>query len=173
MEEFLLKLNNPHVGKEYLWIHLIKRTLNVNFFQDLKNLLDISVDFVAELGTTNITIQKLLRLERGSVILKNQQERVWSFISTIKSLAKVKWWSMKKTLPFIINEILDSKQLSNTSKKRIYETSRRFYGSFLFTFAQTLTYNVYERSDRIDVMLSFGSPHQRVLAKKMMPLLSP
>ena len=56
-----------------------------------ENLLDISVDFVAELGTTNITIQRLLKL----------QVKAWNFTSTARFLVKAKSWFMKKTLQFV------------------------------------------------------------------------
>ena len=43
--------------------------------------MDISVDFIAELGTTTVSINELLKFEAGSVIdLENQLARAWSYI---------------------------------------------------------------------------------------------
>lgn len=83
-----------------------------------ENLLDISVDFVAELGTTNITIQKLLKLERGSVIdlEKPAGESVELYINN-KIFGKGEVMVYEKNLAIRINEILDSKTVIQYFKK--------------------------------------------------------
>ena len=75
-----------------------------------ENLLDISVDFVAELGTTHITIQRLLKLEKGSVIdlEKPAGESVELYING-KIFGKGEVMVYEKNLAIRINEILDSK----------------------------------------------------------------
>ena len=83
-----------------------------------ENLLDISVDFVAELGTTNITIQKLLKLEKGSVIdlEKPAGESVEHYINN-KIFGKGEVMVYEKNLAIRINEILDSKTVIQYFKK--------------------------------------------------------
>jgi len=83
-----------------------------------ENLLDINVDFVAELGTTNITIQKLLKLEKGSVIdlEKPAGESVELYINN-KIFGKGEVMVYEKNLAIRINEILDSKTVIQYFKK--------------------------------------------------------
>ena len=83
-----------------------------------ENLLDISVDFVAELGTTNITIQRLLKLEKGSVIdlEKPAGESVELYINN-KIFGKGEVMVYEKNLAIRINEILDSKTVIQYFKK--------------------------------------------------------
>ena len=63
----------------------------LNSYEDI---LDITVDFVSELGTTNMSVSELLKLEVGSVI--DLRGRAWSFTSIREFLEKVKLWSMRK-----------------------------------------------------------------------------
>ena len=86
-----------------------------------ENLLDISVDFVAELGTTNITIQRLLKLEKGSVIdlEKPAGESVELYING-KIFGKGEVMVYEKNLAIRINEVLDSSAvLYYLSKERL------------------------------------------------------
>ena len=83
-----------------------------------ENLLDISVDFIAELGTTSITIQRLLKLEKGSVIdlEKPAGESVELYING-KIFGKGEVMVYEKNLAIRINEILDSKTVIQYFKK--------------------------------------------------------
>ncbi len=84
----------------------------------LENLLDIGVDFSAELGSTYISIQKLLKLERGSVINleKPEGESVELYINN-KIFGKGEVMVYEKNLAVRINEILDSKTVIQHFKK--------------------------------------------------------
>ncbi len=45
-----------------------KEYLEKKLLSGYENLLDINVDFIAELGTTFLSIDKILKLEKGSVV---------------------------------------------------------------------------------------------------------
>ncbi len=66
--------------------------------QSYEDILDITVDFVSELGTTNMSVAELLKLEVGSVIdlEKPAGESVELYINK-RILAKVRLWFMKKS----------------------------------------------------------------------------
>ncbi|MDD3323755.1 MAG: flagellar motor switch protein FliN [Sulfurospirillaceae bacterium] len=83
-----------------------------------ENLLDISVDFIAELGTTHLSVQKLLKLEKGSVIDldKPAGESVELYINN-KIFGKGEVMVYEKNLAIRINEILDSKTVIQYFKK--------------------------------------------------------
>lgn len=65
--------------------------------QSYEDILDITVDFVSELGTTNMSVAELLKLEVGSVIdlEKPAGESVELYINK-RILAKARLWFMKK-----------------------------------------------------------------------------
>ncbi len=83
-----------------------------------ENLLDISVDFIAELGITTMSIRELLKLEKGSVIdlEKPAGESVELFVNS-KIFGKGEVMVYEKNLAIRINEILDSKTVIQYFKK--------------------------------------------------------
>ncbi len=85
-----------------------------------EDLLDINVDFIAELGTTFLSIDKILKLENGSVIdlEKPAGESVELFINK-KIFGKGEVMVYEKNLAIRINEILDSKSVIQYFKKEI------------------------------------------------------
>ena len=85
-----------------------------------ENLLDISVDFIAELGTTFLTIDEILKFENGSVIdlEKPAGESVELFINK-KIFGKGEVMVYEKNLAIRINEILDSKSVIQYFKKEL------------------------------------------------------
>ena len=85
-----------------------------------ENLLDINVDFIAELGTTYLNIDEILKLSKGSVIdlHKPAGESVELFINK-KIFGKGEVMVYEKNLAIRINEILDSKSVIQYFKKEI------------------------------------------------------
>jgi len=80
----------------------------LGLFKSYDELMDISVDFIAELGTTTVSINELLKFEAGSVIdlEKPAGESVELYIN-------------EKNLAIRINEILDSKSVIQYFKKEL------------------------------------------------------
>ncbi len=97
-----------------------KKYLEEKLLFGYENLLDISVDFFAELGTTFLSIDKILKLESGSVIdlEKPAGESVELFINK-KIFGKGEVMVYEKNLAIRINEILDSKSVIQYFKKEI------------------------------------------------------
>jgi len=97
-----------------------KKYLEEKLLSGYENLLDINVDFIAELGTTFITIDKILNLEKGSVVdlEKPAGESVELFINK-KIFGKGEVMVYEKNLAIRINEILDSKSVIQYFKKEI------------------------------------------------------
>lgn len=97
-----------------------KKYLKDKLLLGYENLLDINVDFIAELGTTFITIDKILKLEKGSVVdlEKPAGESVELFINK-KIFGKGEVMVYEKNLAIRINEILDSKSVIQYFKKEI------------------------------------------------------
>ncbi|BCX78662.1 flagellar motor switch protein FliN [Campylobacter sp. 19-13652] len=89
-------------------------------FKSYDELMDISVDFIAELGTTTISIAELLRLEAGSVIdlEKPAGESVELYINN-RIFGKGEVMVYEKNLAIRINEILDSKSVIQYFKKEL------------------------------------------------------
>jgi len=85
-----------------------------------ENLLDINVDFIAELGTTYLSIDDILKLAKGSVIDLNKPagESVELFINK-KIFGKGEVMVYEKNLAIRINEILDSKSVIQYFKKEV------------------------------------------------------
>ncbi|MCF6173382.1 MAG: flagellar motor switch protein FliN [Campylobacteraceae bacterium] len=85
-----------------------------------ENLLDINVDFIAELGTTYLNIESILKLGKGSIIDLNKPagESVELFINK-KIFGKGEVMVYEKNLAIRINEILDSKSVIQYFKKEI------------------------------------------------------
>ncbi|WP_442861622.1 flagellar motor switch protein FliN [Campylobacter sp. RM16192] len=80
--------------------------------------MDISVDFISELGTTTISVRELLKLENGSVIdlEKPAGESVELFINN-RIFGKGEVMVYEKNLAIRINEILDSKSVIQYFKR--------------------------------------------------------
>ncbi|WP_024953881.1 flagellar motor switch protein FliN [Sulfurospirillum arcachonense] len=97
--------------KEY-----IKETLLAGY----ESLVDINVDFIAELGTTSLSIRDLLKLDKGSVIdlEKPAGESVELFVNN-KIFGKGEVMVYEKNLAIRINEILDSKTVIQYFKKEV------------------------------------------------------
>ncbi|EAH8148744.1 flagellar motor switch protein FliN [Campylobacter jejuni] len=88
--------------------------------QSYEDILDITVDFVSELGTTNMSVAELLKLEVGSVIdlEKPAGESVELYINK-RIFGKGEVMVYEKNLAIRINEILDSKTVLQYFKKEI------------------------------------------------------
>jgi len=97
-----------------------KKYLEEKLLSGYENLLDINVDFIAELGTTFISIDKILKLEKGSIVdlEKPAGESVELFINK-KIFGKGEVMVYEKNLAIRINEILDSKSVIQYFKKEI------------------------------------------------------
>lgn len=95
-------------------------TQGKGLFKSYDELMDISVDFIAELGTTTISIAELLRLEVGSVIdlEKPAGESVELYINN-RIFGKGEVMVYEKNLAIRINEILDSKSVIQYFKKEL------------------------------------------------------
>lgn len=98
----------------------IDYTIGTGLFKSYDELMDISVDFIAELGTTTIRIAELLRLEVGSVIdlEKPAGESVELYINN-RIFGKGEVMVYEKNLAIRINEILDSKSVIQYFKKEL------------------------------------------------------
>ncbi len=85
-----------------------------------EKLLDISVEFIAELGTTFLTIEEILKLEKDSVIdlKKPAGESVELYINK-KIFGKGEVMVYEKNLAIRINEILDSKSVIQYFRREI------------------------------------------------------
>ena len=98
-----------------------KEYLESKLLSSYENLLDINVDFIAELGTIFISIDKILKFEKGSVIdlEKPAGESVELFINK-KIFGKGEVMVYEKNLAIRINEVLDSSAvLYHLSKERL------------------------------------------------------
>lgn len=84
------------------------------------DILDISVDFIAELGTNTMSIREILGLEKGSVIdlEKPAGESVELYING-RIFGKGEVMVYEKNLAIRINEILDSKSVIQYFKREI------------------------------------------------------
>ena len=92
----------------------------LGLFKSYDELLDISVDFIAELGTTTVSINELLIFEAGSVIdlEKPAGESVELYINN-RIFGKGEVMVYEKNLAIRINEILDSKSVIQYFKKEL------------------------------------------------------
>ena len=92
----------------------------LGLFKSYDELLDISVDFIAELGTTTVSINDLLKFEAGSVIdlEKPAGESVELYINN-RIFGKGEVMVYEKNLAIRINEILDSKSVIQYFKKEL------------------------------------------------------
>lgn len=85
---------------------------------DYSELLDISVCFTAELGTTSVKVEEFMKFEVGSVIdlEKPAGESVELYINR-RIVGKGEVMVYEKNLAIRINEILDSKSVIQYFKK--------------------------------------------------------
>ncbi len=97
-----------------------KEYLETKLLSGYENLVDINVDFIAELGTTALTIRELLKLDKGSVIDlgKPAGESVELFVNN-KIFGKGEVMVYEKNLAIRINEILDSKTVIQYFKREL------------------------------------------------------
>ncbi len=93
---------------------------HMGLLETYEDILDISVDFVSELGTTNMSISDLLKLDVGSVIdlEKPAGESVELYINK-RIFGKGEVMVYEKNLAIRINEILDSKTVLQYFKKEV------------------------------------------------------
>ncbi len=89
-----------------------EKELGKNGKLNYEKLADISVEFIAELGSTSITIKELLTLQNGSVIdlQKPAGDSVELYINN-KIFGKGEVMVYEKNLAIRINEILNSKNI--------------------------------------------------------------
>lgn len=78
-------------------------------WMDYSGLLDMEVEFIADLGETELTIAEVLKLEKGSIIdlKKPAGESVESYVNG-RILGKGEVMVYEKNLAIRINEVLDS-----------------------------------------------------------------
>ena len=109
--------NKVHYGKE-------QPTFNSQeelSWMDYSGLLDMEVDFIADLGETELSVTEILKLEKGSIIdlKKPAGESVESYVNG-RILGKGEVMVYEKNLAIRINEILDSSAvLYYLSKERL------------------------------------------------------
>ena len=97
-----------------------KEYLENELLSGYEKLVDINVDFIAELGTTSLSIRELLKLDKGSVIdlEKPAGESVELFVNN-KIFGKGEVMVYEKNLAIRINEILDSKSVIKYFKREL------------------------------------------------------
>ena len=90
-------------------------------WMDYSGLLDMEVEFIADLGETELSVAEVLKLEKGSIIdlKKPAGESVESYVNG-RILGKGEVMVYEKNLAIRINEILDSNTvLYHLSKERL------------------------------------------------------
>jgi flagellar motor switch protein FliN len=90
-------------------------------WMNYSGLLDMEVEFIADLGETELTIAEILKLTKGSIIdlKKPAGESVESYVNG-RILGKGEVMVYEKNLAIRINEILDSSAvLYHLSKERL------------------------------------------------------
>ena len=90
-------------------------------WMDYSGLLDMEVEFIADLGETELPVTEILKLEKGSIIdlKKPAGESVESYVNG-RILGKGEVMVYEKNLAIRINEILDSSAvLYYLSKERL------------------------------------------------------
>ena len=90
-------------------------------WMDYSGILDMEVEFVADLGETELTVKDILKLEKGSIIdlKKPAGESVESYVNG-RILGKGEVMVYEKNLAIRINEVLDSSAvLYHLSKERL------------------------------------------------------
>ena len=90
-------------------------------WMDYSGILDMEVEFVSDLGETELTVKEILQLEKGSIIdlKKPAGESVESYVNG-RILGKGEVMVYEKNLAIRINEVLDSSAvLYHLSKERL------------------------------------------------------
>ena len=90
-------------------------------WMDYSGLLDMEVEFVSDLGETELSVAEILKLEKGSIIdlKKPAGESVESYVNG-RILGKGEVMVYEKNLAIRINEVLDSSAvLYHLSKERL------------------------------------------------------
>ena len=90
-------------------------------WMDYSGILDMEVEFVADLGATDLSVLEILKLEEGSIIdlKKPAGESVESYVNG-RILGKGEVMVYEKNLAIRINEVLDSSAvLYYLSKERL------------------------------------------------------
>ena len=90
-------------------------------WMDYSGILDMEVEFIADLGETEITLQEILNYAKGSIIdlKKPAGESVESYVNG-RILGKGEVMVYEKNLAIRINEVLDSSAvLYHLSKERL------------------------------------------------------
>jgi len=90
-------------------------------WMDYSGLLDMEVEFIADLGETELNVAEILKLEQGSIIdlKKPAGESVESYVNG-RILGKGEVMVYEKNLAIRINEVLDSSAvLYHLSKERL------------------------------------------------------
>ncbi|QOP45759.1 flagellar motor switch protein FliN [Sulfurimonas paralvinellae] len=90
-------------------------------WMDYSGILDMEIEFIADLGETELTVHDILQLEKGSIIdlKKPAGESVESYVNG-RILGKGEVMVYEKNLAIRINEVLDSSAvLYYLSKERM------------------------------------------------------
>ena len=90
-------------------------------WMDYSGLLDMEVEFIADLGETELAVTEILKLEKGSIIdlKKPAGESVESYVNG-RILGKGEVMVYEKNLAIRINEVLDSSSvLYHLSKENL------------------------------------------------------
>ena len=100
-----------------------EKTFNIKelSWMNYEGLLDMEIEFVSDLGATELCISEILKLEKGSVIDLNKPagESVESYVNG-RIIGKGEVMVYEKNLAIRINEVLDSSAvLYYLSKERL------------------------------------------------------
>ncbi len=100
-----------------------EKPFNINElnWMNYEGLLDMEIEFVADLGSTELSVSEILKLEKGSVIDLNKPagESVESYVNG-RIIGKGEVMVYEKNLAIRINEVLDSSAvLYYLSKERL------------------------------------------------------
>ncbi len=100
-----------------------EKAFNINElnWMNYEGLLDMEIEFVADLGSTELSVSEILKLEKGSVIDLNKPagESVESYVNG-RIIGKGEVMVYEKNLAIRINEVLDSSAvLYYLSKERL------------------------------------------------------
>ncbi len=109
--------NKPHYGDKEPPFDPEKELAWMNY----SGLLDMEVEFISDLGETELSIAEILQLEKGSIIdlKKPAGESVESYVNG-RILGKGEVMVYEKNLAIRINEVLDSSAvLYHLSKERL------------------------------------------------------
>jgi flagellar motor switch protein FliN/FliY len=90
-------------------------------WMDYSGLLDMEVEFISDLGETELSVAEILKLEKGSIIdlKKPAGESVESYVNG-RIIGKGEVMVYEKNLAIRINEVLDSSAvLYHLSKERL------------------------------------------------------